>query len=89
MGREQRKSKDEMEKIEITDEILGLFIWGINLDLDKVNPKAVLDAGFPSLKEACYFWRDHKYLIRPFLGGNQENNIDNSVDTVMERNGWQ
>ena len=86
MGREPRKIEEE--EIKITDEILGLFVWGINLDLEEVKSKMVLDAGFPSLKEACLFWRDHKDLIRPFLKGNQENNIQDSIETVMERKGW-
>ncbi len=76
----QKKTKE----VEITERILGLFIWGINLDLDKADPEKVKAAGFKSLQEACEFWEQNKERFKPRLGGNQFNNIDNSVNTTLE-----
>ena len=77
------RPKKQTKQVEIKD-ILGLFVWGINLDLDKVDPEKVKSAGFNSVKDACLFWQGNKDEFKPLLAGNQFENVENSVETTME-----
>lgn len=76
----KNRVKTEEKKIE---DVLDFFVWDLNLDMNKADPKAIKNAGFKDLKEACQFWQKNKAAFRPFLGGNQEGNIEQSVNETL------
>lgn len=80
MGRLYKKAE---KPVEITEDVLNLFVWSINLDLNKTDPKAIAKAGFRDLNDACKFWQKNKKDFLPFLSGHQEQNIEYAVNETM------
>ena len=78
------KMKEKAVKTVEIKEVLPFFVWAM-LDPDEEQAKRY---GFESLKDACKFWKDNQDDFKPYLGGNQFPNIDNSIDNLMDEEGW-